>query len=84
MKNIIKKVKSLEYSGLLLKGVSKTIQNDVKELKGVFLSMFLYTLGPSLLGKILAGKGLNRDGEGFIRADYGPLINFKIQNYYQN
>ena len=30
MKNIIKKVKSLEYSGLLLKGVSKTIQNDVK------------------------------------------------------
>ena len=46
--------------------------------------MFLYTLGPSLLGKILAGKGLNRDGEGFIRADYGPLINFKIQNYYQN
>ena len=46
--------------------------------------MFLYTLGPSLLGNILAGKGMNRDGEGFIRADYGPLINFKIQNYYQN
>ena len=84
MKNIIKKVKSLEYSGLLLKGVSKTIQNDVKEQKEGFLSMFLYTLGPSLLGNILAGKGLNRDGEGFIRADYGPLINFKIQNYYQN
>ena len=51
----IRIVKSLEDSGLLLKGFSKTIQNEAKEQKGEFLSMLLGTLGASLLGKILAG-----------------------------
>ena len=55
MKDIIRIVKSLEGSGLLLKGFSKTIQNEAKEQKGEFLSMLLGTLGASLLGKILAG-----------------------------
>ena len=71
MKDIIRIVKSLEDSGLLLKGVSKTIQNEAKEQKGGFLSMLLGTLGASLLGNILAGKGINRAGEGVIRAGYG-------------
>ena len=71
MEDIMKVVKFLEDSGLLLKGVSETIQNDVKEQKGGFLSMLLGTLGASLLGTILAGKGINRAGEGFIRAGYG-------------
>ena len=57
MEDIIKIVKSLEGSGLLLKGVSETIQNEAKEQKGGFLSMLLGTLGASLLGNILAGKG---------------------------
>ena len=57
MEDNIKIVKSLEDSGLLLKGVSKTIQNEAKKQKGGFLSMFLSTLGASLLGNILAGKG---------------------------
>ena len=39
--------------------------------------MLLYTLGPSLLGNILAGKGMNRNGEGFIRAGYGSTIKNK-------
>ena len=71
MKDIIKIVKSLEDSGLLLKGVSKTIQNEAEEQKGGFLSMLLGTLGASLLGNILVGKGINRAGEGIVRADYG-------------
>ena len=71
MKDIIKIVKSLEDSGLLLKGVSETIRNEAKEQKGRFLSMLLGTLDASLLGNILAGKGINRAGEGVIRADYG-------------
>ena len=71
MKYIIRIVKSLEDSGLLLKGVSKTIQNEAKEQKGGFLSMLLGTLGASLLGNILDGKGINRAGEGVIRAGYG-------------
>ena len=53
MEDIIKIVNSLEDSGLLLKGVSETIQNEAKEQKGGFLSMLLGTLGASFLGNIL-------------------------------
>ena len=70
MKDFIKIVKSLEDSALLLKGVSETIQNEAKEQKGGFLSMLLGTLGASLLGNILVGKGINRAGEGVIRVGY--------------
>ena len=52
-------VKSLEESTLLLKGVSKTIKNEAKEKKGGFLRMLLGTLGASLLGNLLTGKGTN-------------------------
>ena len=47
--NVMKIVKSVEDSGLLLKGVSETIQNEVKEQRRGFLSMLLGTLGASLL-----------------------------------
>ena len=85
MKDILKSVKSLEDSGLLLKGVSKTIQNEAKEQKGGFLSMLLGTLGASLLGNLLTGKGIyragkgkgiNRAGEGIVRAGYGNKMDF--------
>ena len=69
--DILKIVKSLENSGLLLKGVSETIQDEAKEQRGEFLSMLLGTLGASLLGDILSGKGVIRAGEGTIRAGYG-------------
>ena len=71
MEDIIKTVKSFEDSGLLLKGVSETIQNKSGQ-NGGFLSMLLSTLGSSLLGNMLAGKEINKTGEGFIRAGYGP------------
>ena len=71
MEDVIKIVKSLEDSGLLLKGVTETVQNEVKEEKGGFLSMLLGILGASLLRNILAGKGINRAGEGIVRAGYG-------------
>ena len=75
MDDILKIVKSLENSGLLLKGVSETIQHEAKEQRGGFLSMLLGTLGASLLGDILSkglsGKGVIRAGEGTIRAGYG-------------
>ena len=75
MDDLIKRVKSLEDSGVLLKGVSKTIQNEVKEQRGGFLSMLLGSLGASLFGDILSkglsGKGVIRAGEGAIRAGYG-------------
>ena len=75
MGGILKIVKSLEDSGVLLKGVSETIQNEAKKQKGGFLSMLLGTLGASLLDEILSkglsGKGVIRAGEGTIRAGYG-------------
>ena len=75
MDDILKIVKSLENSGVLLKGVSETIQHEVKEQMGGFLGMLLGTLGASLLGDILSkgfsGKGVIRAGEGTIRAGYG-------------
>ena len=58
MDDILKIVKTLENSGLLLKGVSETIQHEAKEQRGGFLSMLLGTLGASLLGDILS-KGLS-------------------------
>ena len=76
MADIIKIVKSLEYFGLLLKRVSETIQNYAKEQKGGFLSMLLGTLGASLLGNILSRKGINRAGEGILRAGYGSKADF--------
>ena len=73
MEDLIKIVKFLVDSGLLLKGVTKTVQNEVKEQKGVFISMLLGTLGASLLGNVLTGRGINRAGEGLgiVRASYG-------------
>ena len=50
MDDILKIIKSLEDSGVLLKGVSETIQHEAKEQRGGFLSMLLGTLGASLLG----------------------------------
>ena len=85
IEDIIKIVKSLEDSGLLLKGVTETVQNEVKEQKGGFLSMLLGTLGASLLGNLLTGKGIyragegkgtNRAGEGIVRASYGSKMDF--------
>ena len=66
MSDIMKIVKSLEESGLLIK--SKTIQNEAKEQKGGFLSMLLSILGASLLVTLLTRKGTSRAGEGTIRA----------------
>ena len=65
MQDLLKIVKSLEDSGILLDGI----------IKGGFLSMLLGTLGASLLGdlltKNLSGRGVIRAGEGTIRAGYG-------------
>ena len=58
MKDIIKIVQALEDSNILLKGVTKTIEDETKEQKGGFLSMLLGTLGASLLGNLALGKGI--------------------------
>ena len=73
MNDIMKIVQALEDSNILLKGATKTIKNKTKEQKGGFLSMLLgtslstsqeYQLGASLLGNVLAGKGIVRASSG--------------------
>ena len=80
MDDLIKIVKSLEDSGLLLKGVTESVQNEVKGQKAGFLSMLLGTLDASLLENLLTGKGvhraekgkvIHRAGEGLVRAGEG-------------
>ena len=67
MNDIMKIIEALENSGILIKGVSKTIENETKEQRGGFLSMLLGTLGASLLGNLLTGgKGIVRAGEGSV------------------
>ena len=76
IEDIIEIVKSLENSDLLLKGVTETVRNEVKEQKGGFLSMLLGSLGASLLGNLLTGRGINRAGKGIVRAGYGNKMDF--------
>ena len=60
--DIMQIVQALEDCNILLKGITKTIKNETKEREGGFLSMLLATLGTSLLGNLLAGKGIVRAG----------------------
>ena len=82
MNDIMKIIQSLEDSNILLKGVTKTIEKETKEQKGGFLSMLLGTLGASLLGNLLTGKGTvragsgNKKGKGIVRAGYGNKTDF--------
>ena len=68
MNDIMKIIKFLEESGLLIKSVNETIKTEAKEKIGEFVSMLLITLGASLLGNLLAGKGTIRAGEYTVRA----------------
>ena len=79
IEDIIKIVKSLEDSGLLIKVVTEIVKNEVKEQKGWFHTMLLGTLGASLWGNLLTekgiyragkGRGINRAAEGVLRAGY--------------
>ena len=69
MNDIIKIVQALENYNILLNRVTKTIKNETKEQKAGFLGMLLGTLGASLLGNMLAGKGI-------VRAGYGNKMDF--------
>ena len=96
MNDIIKIIEALENSGILLKRVRKEIENETKEQRRGFLSMLFGTLGASLLGNLLTGKGIMRAGDGIVRAGSGTkkklnsllpfhaLTNIEISEYYKN
>ena len=82
MNDIMKIVQALKDSNILLKGDTKTIKHETKEQKGGLLSMLLGTLGASLLGNLLTGKGdvragsVNKKGKGIVRAGRGKQWGF--------
>ena len=84
MNGRLKIIQVLEDSNILRKRVTKTIKNETKEQKGGFLSMLLGTLGASLLGNLLTGKGFvragygNNKGKGIVRAGYGNQLKNKV------
>ena len=94
MNDIMKITQALEDSNILLKGFTKTIENETKEQRGAFLSMLLGTLGASLLGNLSSGKGIvragsgcpsssasqNKKGKGIIRAGYNHPSSSALQN----
>ena len=68
MNDIMKIVQALEDSNILLKGVTKAIKKETKEqIRKIF--KYLGTLGVSLFGNLLSGKGI-------VRAVYGNEMNF--------
>ena len=80
--NDIMNLQALEDSNILLKGVTKTIENETKQQKRGFLSMLLGSLCASLLGNLLTGKGIvragsgNNKGKGIVRAGSGKQLDF--------
>ena len=84
MNDIMKIAQALEDSNILLKGITKTIKNEIKEQKGEFLSMLFGALGASLLGNLLSGKGIvraasgnkSKKGKGIVRTGYGNKMDF--------
>ena len=64
MNDIMKIIQAIEDSNILLKGATKTTKNETKEQKRGVLSMLLGTLGASLLGNVLTGRGVVRTSSG--------------------
>ena len=92
MNDIMKIIEALEHSGILLKGVTKTIENESKEQRGGFLGMLLGTLGASLLGNLLTGEngimeaveGIVRAGDGIVKRKPKFTVTFSSINKYRN
>ena len=73
LNDIMKIIQALEDQGILLNGISKKIKNDIKNQSGGALGMLLGTLGASLLGNLLSGKGIYRAGHGITRTGHGII-----------
>ena len=92
--DMTKIVKALEDSDVLMKGVMKTLKNNIK--KGGALPLIPMLLG-TLTASSLTGRGLFRAGKGMYRAGnqgqgikkkslipFHPLTNFEIQEYFKD
>ena len=67
----MKVTKSLKDAALLIKGVTETVENEIKEQKERFFAMVVTTLASSLLESILSGKGVIRADKRTVRTGQG-------------
>ena len=72
MNVIIKIIKSLEDSNLLIDGITETVKHEIKKQEGGFLPAFLAPLAASLVqpvvsivGKGISGRGIRTAGRGY-------------------
>ena len=92
--DMTKIVKALGDSDVLMKGITRTLKNEIK--KGGALPLILMLLG-TMGASLLTGRGMYRAGnqwQGLIRAGqrikkksltpFHPLTNFEIQDYFKN
>ena len=81
MNDIMKIVQALEDSNVLLKEITKTIENEIKKTRRIFRNL-IGTLRASLLGNMLTGKGIvragygNEEGKEILMDDYGSKMDF--------
>ena len=73
-KTLLKWLNLLKFLVYYKKELVKQFKMMLKNKKGGFLSTLLGTLGASFLGKMLAGKGINRAEEGCIRSGYESTL----------
>ena len=71
MDYIVRIIKSLQNSIVLIDCVSETVKNEIKRQGGGFLSMLYGALGALMLGNVLTGKGVVRARKGVVRAEMG-------------
>ena len=60
LNDTMKIINFLEDPGLLIKGVSEIVENEIKEQNGQFLDILAATLASSLLENMLARKGVEQ------------------------
>ena len=89
MNDLIKIVKSLEDCGIILKGISETIQHEAKEQRGgdVIRSFRCFIISKFITGGngiIRAGKGIKKKKKSNLLIPFHPLTNFEIIEYYEN
>ena len=83
MKDIMKIVKSLEESGLLIKGINETIKNEAKQQRRRISFNVNRSISCQYIRKCISRKRSNKIRSNFLVLS-NHLTNFKIQKYYQN
>ena len=82
MNDIIKIIKSLEDSGVLIDGVTETVKDEIKKQEGGLLGALLAPLAASLVQPVISsvvkgisGQGVKRAGKGYMNKKfYFPSI----------